>query len=108
MELDEGPLDFDPTYKYDIGTNNYDTSKKRRTPAWCDRILFRRNENLELIKYDKVNYLNSDHKPVFGIFNIGVKKIIHEEKERILRDLKVNNELKRTRDLSGKLIKIFS
>ena len=101
MELEEGTLDFDPTYKYDIGTNNYDTSKKKRTPAWCDRILVKRSEDVEIVKYDKVNYVNSDHRPVYGIYQINVKKIIHEEKERIIRDLKENNDgNNRSKDIS--------
>ena len=33
-ELDEGVLNFDPTYKYDIGKNEYDTSNKKRVPSW--------------------------------------------------------------------------
>lgn len=31
---EEGPLMFPPTYRYDVGTNNYDTSEKMRIPAW--------------------------------------------------------------------------
>ncbi|XP_059395089.1 inositol polyphosphate 5-phosphatase K [Carassius carassius] len=37
----EGPLDFPPTYKFDVGTHTYDTSAKKRKPAWTDRILWR-------------------------------------------------------------------
>ena len=42
----EGPLTFDPTYKYNKGSDDYDDSSKQRTPAWCDRILFRSDNNL--------------------------------------------------------------
>ena len=30
----EGSLLFRPTYRYDIGTDAYDTSEKMRIPAW--------------------------------------------------------------------------
>ncbi|XP_061104562.1 inositol polyphosphate 5-phosphatase K-like isoform X1 [Conger conger] len=50
QEFEEGPLSFKPTYKFDRGTENYDTraqktwlgfNGKKRKPAWTDRILWR-------------------------------------------------------------------
>ncbi|XP_055370437.1 synaptojanin-1 isoform X3 [Betta splendens] len=40
----EGMLDFAPTYKYDLFSEDYDTSEKCRTPAWTDRILWKRRK----------------------------------------------------------------
>lgn len=36
----EGPLNFRPTYKFDCGSDDYDSSPKQRVPAWTDRVLF--------------------------------------------------------------------
>ncbi|XP_055082732.1 synaptojanin-1 isoform X5 [Periophthalmus magnuspinnatus] len=43
-EFIEGKLDFAPTYKYDLFSEDYDTSEKCRTPAWTDRILWKRRK----------------------------------------------------------------
>jgi Phosphatidylinositol 5-phosphate phosphatase len=30
----ESPINFMPTYKFDVNTDNYDTSSKQRVPSW--------------------------------------------------------------------------
>lgn len=65
----EGTLAFKPTYKYNIGSSNYDTSYKVRVPSWTDRILFKVEDHSEinatLHSYESIdNIRSSDHKPV--------------------------------------------
>lgn len=67
----EGEIKFMPTFKFDKGTNDYDTSKKQRIPAWTDRILYKSKQMVEVVKYDSAtNSQHSDHRPVFGTFRI--------------------------------------
>jgi hypothetical protein len=42
-DFQEAPLYFDPTYKYQLNSNEYDVS---RVPGWTDRILFEAKESL--------------------------------------------------------------
>ncbi|OSD04401.1 DNase I-like protein [Trametes coccinea BRFM310] len=75
----EGPLLFRPTYKYDLGTENYDTSEKMRVPAWTDRILFK-GQSLDLAVYSRAELKGSDHRPVFAIFRAEVRIIDHAKR----------------------------
>lgn len=85
-EYKEGKILFGPTYKYNPGTDDWDSSEKSRCPAWCDRILWK-GPRIELLRYDSVMQLRkSDHKPVYAVFKVNVEtkdeekfKKVHEE-----------------------------
>ncbi|NWI65230.1 PI5PA phosphatase, partial [Todus mexicanus] len=84
----EGPLNFPPTFKFDVGTNKYDSSAKKRKPAWTDRILWkikspsaglgvggrRPSRGVLLVSQlcycSHMEYTISDHKPVAAIFAV--------------------------------------
>ncbi|KAM6164933.1 inositol polyphosphate 5-phosphatase K [Rhynchocyon petersi] len=92
-EFQEGPLLFPPTYKFDRNSNNYDTSEKKRKPAWTDRILWRLKRqsqaslctpsplaphfSISLRSYvSHMMYCISDHKPVTGTFDLEMKPLL--------------------------------
>ena len=73
----EAPLDFPPTYKYDIQSDAFDTSEKRRPPAWCDRVLWRVGHAggafVECDAYRSHDVRTSDHRPVSSALRVGVR-----------------------------------
>lgn len=83
----EGEIQFNPTYKYDPGTDQYDSSEKMRAPAWCDRILTK-GDRIQLCGYDSVMEIRqSDHKPVYAIFSVGIKSKDEKKYKRVHEDV---------------------
>lgn len=79
----EDAIHFPPTFKYDPGTTEFDTSSKQRVPSYTDRILYKsrrasgHNEKKHKIKplhYDSVqDVVTSDHKPVWGMWEVAIR-----------------------------------
>ncbi|XP_046966100.1 inositol polyphosphate 5-phosphatase K-like isoform X1 [Vanessa cardui] len=78
-EFMEPEIRFPPTYKFHMGTDDYDLKRK---PSWTDRILYKvianNYENItlraDLVSYHHIpHYTVSDHKPVVAQFNIKIR-----------------------------------
>jgi len=82
----EGDINFPPTYKYDLFSDDFDTSEKQRAPAWTDRVLWRRRKQLgddavasgwrpgNLLFYGRAELKQSDHRPVIALIEADVLK----------------------------------
>ena len=93
----EHPVAFNPTYKYDIGSSQFDSryfgskfSEKKRAPAWCDRILYLNSaKNLINVRsYSTCMELTeSDHKPVYSLMEMNARIIDEAPRKLILNEL---------------------
>jgi endonuclease/exonuclease/phosphatase family metal-dependent hydrolase len=81
----EAPITFAPTYKYDVGTDDYDSSDKKRSPAWCDRVLYRGLGRVKQLEYRRHEIRASDHRPVSASFKFRIKTV-HSDKREVLWD----------------------
>lgn len=109
----EGKINFPPTYKFDLGKDDYDTSEKARIPAWTDRILYKidasRGSDMRQVEYESVMNLRfSDHRPIYSTFDIKIRVIDEEKRSDLLKKLyakrarqPTDNEIEDESDDSG-------
>jgi len=103
----EEDIHFPPTYKFDPGTDNFDSSEKARFPAWCDRVLWKcqgfssrrksRSSSSALATDEgmvrQLNYRShpllklSDHKPVSALFDVKVKVVDERKQKKVFEEI---------------------
>ncbi|CAK9799917.1 Inositol polyphosphate 5-phosphatase K [Anthophora quadrimaculata] len=83
-ELHENSITFPPTYKYEFQSQEFDL---KRRPSWTDRILYKVNADVyDDVKLNAIqrnykshsSYIQSDHKPVTGEFDIVIRPNIED------------------------------
>lgn len=104
----EPPINFLPSYKFDTGTDQYDTSGKKRVPSWCDRILIWTNKKIKSHQpmfYSTKNILESDHKPVVAYYKVNFEEIQDElDQEQVFHDkyFGITQELAQSKYVEGR------
>ncbi|MBA0684767.1 hypothetical protein Goari_026330, partial [Gossypium aridum] len=84
----EGVIDFPPTYKYEMNSSRYvgenpKEGEKKRSPAWCDRILWY-GKGIKQLCYQRAEIRLSDHRPVSSMFLLEVEVLDHRKLQRAL------------------------
>lgn len=84
----EGPISFPPTYKYEINSDRYfgenpKEGEKKRSPAWCDRILWF-GKGIKQSCYQRGDLRLSDHRPVSSNFVVEVEVFDHRKLQKAL------------------------
>lgn len=96
----EGDINFPPTYKYDLFSDDYDTSEKCRAPAWTDRILWKRRKPLpdingtcdnwspgKLVYYGRAELKQSDHRPVIAIIDVEARSLDEAKRQQVFYEV---------------------
>ena len=86
----EAEITFPPTYKYDAGTSQFDSSPKSRIPAYTDRILWK-TKDIGIVR--SVFYRShpeitcSDHKPVSALLLARVEKVDQVAYKKVYKEV---------------------
>ncbi|TNY22252.1 Endonuclease/exonuclease/phosphatase [Rhodotorula diobovata] len=87
----EAPITFAPSFKFDNGTQNYDTSEKQRVPSWTDRVLYlgMRDESVRSVEQYQSHpeVTMSDHKPVSAMLHVSVYDVLQERRQEVQREI---------------------
>lgn len=92
-DYDEGAITFAPTYKYDLFSDDYDTSEKCRAPAWTDRVLWKCGKESadgcqgKIIHYARTELKQSDHRPVIATLEIKIRRVEPKKREKVFHDV---------------------
>lgn len=117
----EADINFAPTYKYDLFSDDYDTSEKNRVPSYTDRVLWKKSPWLpvvtssqnhgDVICYTRAELKTSDHRlvddvitftiiddvitsrPVMAILEVDMNVVISDEERSRVYDV-IQNESK--------------
>ncbi|KAJ9474188.1 Endonuclease/exonuclease/phosphatase [Pseudozyma hubeiensis] len=89
-DFSEPGIGFLPTYKYDRGSHEWDTSEKNRIPAWCDRILFKsqHKDRIRCLEYRRWECTISDHRPVTAVFEARIKSADQRRRREVEDELR--------------------
>ncbi|KAL3645586.1 hypothetical protein CASFOL_010766 [Castilleja foliolosa] len=83
----EGMINFAPTYKYEINSDRYvgqnPRGEKKRSPAWCDRILWF-GKGIKQLLYKRTEIRLSDHRPVSSTFIVEVEILDQRKLQKAL------------------------
>jgi phosphatidylinositol-bisphosphatase len=60
--------------------------KKKRCPAWCDRVLWV-GEDIHQLVYNRSEMTGSDHFPVYALFDIKAKVLVKEKQTQVYQSL---------------------